>query len=59
MSLRCFAAVLTVIAVMALAPVFAAAQSANTTASPRTPWGTPDLGGVWDFRTTTPLERPG
>jgi len=25
---------------------------------PRTPWGTPDLQGVWDFRTLTPLERP-
>ncbi|NKC01465.1 MAG: hypothetical protein GKR90_23610 [Pseudomonadales bacterium] len=23
-----------------------------------TPWGTPDLQGVWDFRTLTPLERP-
>ncbi len=27
-------------------------------ATPRTPWGAPDLGGVWDFRTLTPLERP-
>ena len=26
--------------------------------TPRTPWGAPDLGGVWDFRTLTPLERP-
>ena len=25
---------------------------------PRTSWGTPDLQGVWDFRTITPLERP-
>ena len=25
---------------------------------PRTPWGTPDLVGIWDFRTVTPLERP-
>ena len=25
---------------------------------PRTPWGTPDLQGVWDFRTITPMERP-
>ncbi len=25
---------------------------------PQTPWGTPDLQGVWDFRTLTPLERP-
>ena len=24
----------------------------------RTPWGHPDLQGVWDFRTITPLERP-
>ena len=25
---------------------------------PRTPWGQPDLRGVWDFRTITPMERP-
>jgi hypothetical protein len=25
---------------------------------PRTAWGKPDLTGVWDFRTITPLERP-
>ncbi|PYS02495.1 MAG: hypothetical protein DMG16_09055 [Acidobacteria bacterium] len=25
---------------------------------PRTPWGHPDLQGVWDYRTITPLERP-
>ena len=31
----------------------AAAQDA-----PRTGWGAPDLQGVWDFRTITPLERP-
>ena len=24
----------------------------------RTAWGHPDLGGVWDFRTLTPIERP-
>jgi hypothetical protein len=24
----------------------------------RTAWGAPDLQGVWDFRTVTPLERP-
>src|SRR3954453_20007800 len=29
-----------------------------TPAGARTPWGDPDLQGVWDFRTTTPLERP-
>ena len=26
--------------------------------APRTAWGAPDLQGVWDFRTITPLERP-
>ena len=26
--------------------------------APRTPWGSPNLQGVWDFRTITPLERP-
>lgn len=36
------------------APVRAAAQG---TAS-RTPWGDPDLQGIWDHRLTTPLERP-
>lgn len=27
-------------------------------AAPRTAWGAPDLQGVWDYRTATPLERP-
>jgi len=48
----------TLVAVAALVPVYSAAQSTNATVPPRTPWGVPDLGGVWDFRTTTPLERP-
>lgn len=25
---------------------------------PRTPWGAPDLNGVWKFSVATPLERP-
>ena len=25
---------------------------------PRTPWGAPDIQGIWDFRTVTPMERP-
>ena len=32
------------------------AQSASD--PPRTPWGTPDFGGVWLNATVTPLERP-
>ena len=54
MSLRCLAAVF---AVVTLTPMFAAAQSTNTTEPPRTPWGAPDLQGVWDYRTITPLQR--
>ena len=38
-----------------LVPVVAAGQNADP---PRTAWGAPDLGGVWDFRTITPLTRP-
>ncbi len=38
-----------------LAPVAAGAQTAET---PRTAWGAPDLQGVWDFRSLTPMERP-
>ena len=49
--LVCMAAIATML-VLGVAP--AAAQ----TAAPRTPWGQPDLQGIWDFRTITPMERP-
>ena len=58
MSHRCLAAACTVIAVMALTPLLAAAQSPTTSTSLRTAWGQPDLQGVWDFRTITPMQRP-
>ena len=44
------------IALLALA--FPAAALAQSSEAPRTPWGDPDLGGVWDYWTFTPLERP-
>ena len=44
-----------VAALAMLAPAAALAQSAE---APRTPWGDPDLGGVWDYCTFTPLQRP-
>jgi len=36
----------------------AAAAPAATAQARRTPDGRPDLQGIWDFRTLTPLERP-
>ncbi len=48
---------LAVLVVLSLAAAPAAAQDAAGDA-PRTPWGAPDLNGVWDFRTLTPFERP-
>ena len=61
MNTRSIAALMT-LAVVALVPAVAAGQSAfaetaSATASD-TLWGDPDLQGVWDFRTITPLERP-
>jgi hypothetical protein len=66
-------AVATALAALASAPLAAqgsgkssppqAGKSAasSTTARftpPKTPWGDPDLQGVWDYKTITPLERP-
>lgn len=39
-----------------ITPLFAAAQSSTWV---RLPWGDPDLQGIWDYRTITPLQRPG
>ena len=44
-----------VIAVVAMTPLLAVAQSTTVA---RMPWGDPDLQGVWDYRTITPLQRP-
>ena len=41
-----------------IAQPLSADRSAASWAPLRTAWGTPDLQGVWDYRTATPLERP-
>ena len=46
------------IAVVAFAPLPATGQTVADASTPRTAWGVPDLQGIWDFRTITPLERP-
>ena len=54
------------VGVMLVVPIRLAGQAAGTNEQAaasstvhRTPWGEPDLQGVWDFRTLTPMERPG
>ena len=55
-------ALVALVAAFSLSPALAAGQAAepsmNAWSPPRTPWGDPDLSGIWDFRTLTPLERP-
>ena len=50
---RTTSALMVVVVGLAAIPIMAAAQE-----MPRTAWGEPDLQGVWDFRTLTPLQRP-
>jgi hypothetical protein len=52
------AAVLVALVLSAPSPAPAQTSAAKKAPVPRTAWGKPDLQGVWDFRTITPLERP-
>ena len=57
-----------VIGVVALATAFVAVEVLHTqtqapgvnrsATAPRTPWGEPDLQGIWNSKVITPLERP-
>lgn len=66
MSARRFASRAVLVALVVSAAAVAVAGQSQTAAAarsaaspvPRTPWGAPDLQGVWDFRNITPLERP-
>ena len=44
--------------ILAFALCAASPAGAQSGKAPKTPWGKPDLNGIWDFRTITPLERP-
>ena len=64
MSHRCLLSMRTVaaVAVLWLVPATVAGQAgiagADTWTLPRTPWGEPDLQGVWANNNVTPLQRP-
>ena len=47
-----------VIAIVLMVPVLTLAQEAKSWKLPHTSWGVPDLQGVWNNATTTPLQRP-
>ena len=47
-----------VVAVLAAAPGAGQETSTDPYAAPRTPWGDPDLQGIWTNTTSTPFERP-
>jgi len=49
---------LAAVAVEGQAPAAKTTAAANTPTPPRTPWGEPDLQGIWNIETITPLERP-
>ena len=50
--------VLTLVVAVALLPGALAGQSSNDWTPPQTPWGDPDLQGIWNNTVSTPLERP-
>jgi hypothetical protein len=50
--------ILTSLSVSVVILLSIAAGSVGAQTIPRTSWGQPDLQGIWDFRTITPLERP-
>ena len=55
-SRSCIARVAALVLITATAWIPATAR--GQTESPRTPWGAPDLNGIWSHGTATPLERP-
>ncbi len=52
------AAACSIIVAVLLIPLPAAGQAEGPTTAARTPWGDPDLQGIWYFGTVTPMERP-
>src|SRR5688572_31184952 len=58
MSARRIALALATVTLLVLSAIALVAQGAATYTPPTTPWGEPDLQGIWSGETLTPLERP-
>ena len=58
MSSRRIAFIVATIGVPVLSGMILAAQGTPAYTPPKTPWGEPDLQGIWSGETLTPLERP-
>jgi len=58
MTVRHVARILTIVAVPVASLIVLSAQTTGTYTAPKTPWGEPDLQGIWSGDTLTPLERP-
>ncbi len=50
--------VFVLITIVVGAPTDTSAQDSDSAVPPRTSWGAPNLQGVWDFRSITPMQRP-
>lgn len=46
------------LAVWGVLAAYASSSAAQTADPPRTPWDTPDFSGYWEYRSSTPLQRP-
>ncbi len=57
-SAAAFGAALAAAALLAPGPAVGQGDAADDWTVGRTPWGHPDLAGIWSSKTTTPLERP-
>src|SRR5688500_14300985 len=58
MSARRIALALATVTLLVLSAIALAAQGTPAYTPPKTPWGEPDLQGIWSGETLTPLERP-
>jgi hypothetical protein len=58
MTVRYVARILTIVAAPVASLMVLGAQTTGTYTAPKTPWGEPDLQGIWSGATLTPLERP-